>query len=260
MAGIFTTEPEDEQANSEAVEKISAFKLGKLPISCLARELRLKENDVLIAIDGKEIDIEPAGFADLAADAELNNAPLLLTIVRDGMIYDVLASYDLGVKLDYCEPAEAKAAQDLLKGHDIGAKQEYRNYEALRNIHRHVVVYDTEYSSLATMCPPAWLLQHRAWEPLAAVMAAYGASFVVHWLAFVATFFLLGFYFHRIQFRLIRNYSLFTEHYFWFVLAARSSLEAQTVLRKVDPKAIFDFSHVGPPIVSDNQPSKRLAA
>lgn len=144
--------------------------------------------------------------------------------------------------------------------HDIGVKEEYRNYEALRNIHRHVVLYDTEYSQLATICPPAWLLQNRAWEPLAAVLAAYGAAFVVHWLAFIVTCLLLSGYFHKIQYRIIRNYSLFTEHYFWFVLAARSSLEAQTVLRRVDPKAIFDFSQVGPPLISDNQSSKRLAA
>ena len=56
---------------------------------------------------------------------------------------------------------------------------------------------------------------------------------------------MMAFYFHRIQHRLIRNYSIFTEHYFWLVCAARSTAEAQNDLPKMDPKAKFDFSYVG---------------
>jgi hypothetical protein len=60
-------------------------------------------------------------------------------------------------------------------------------------------------------------------------------------------------YFHRIQFRLIRNYSLFTEHYFWHVCAARTSAEAQLICRQLDPKCQFDFSHVGPPSLAKSE-------
>jgi hypothetical protein len=123
------------------------------------------------------------------------------------------------------------------------------------------VLYDTCYSAIATIAPPVWLLQHRAWEPLAAVIAAYATSLVVHWGVFAATAILMAVYFHRIQCRLIRNYSLFTEHYFWHVCAARTSAEAQLVCRLIDPKCQFDFSHVGPPETgSATTPSHHQAA
>jgi hypothetical protein len=78
---------------------------------------------------------------------------------------------------------------------------------------------------------------------------------------FAATAILMAIYFHRIQFRLIRNYSLFTEHYFWHVCAARTSAEAQLVCRQIDPKCQFDFSHVGPPATgSATTPSHQQAA
>ena len=109
------------------------------------------------------------------------------------------------------------------------------------------MLYDTRYSSVATIAPPIWLMQHRAWEPLVAVSAAYATAFAVHWAVFLITSLLIAIYFHRIQFRLIRNYSLFTEHYFWHVCAARSTAEAQIVCRQLDPKCNFDYSHVGPP-------------
>ena len=49
-------------------------------------------------------------------------------------------------------------------------------------------------------------------EPLA-VIAAYAAAAAVHWVLFFITVFLIGAYFQVIQFRLIRNYNIFTEHF-----------------------------------------------
>ena len=172
---------------------------------------------------------------------------MLLTICRGEIVYDVFAEGRLGADLDYADAEASNAAAALFAKHHMGPKDHYQNYEALRDVQRHVVLYETGYSSIATIAPPVWLLQHRAWEPLAAVIAAYATSFVVHWGVFAATTILMAIYFHRIQFRLIRNYSLFTEHYFWHVCAARTSAEAQLVCRQIDPKCQFDFSHVGPP-------------
>ena len=90
-----------------------------------------------------------------------------------------------------------------------------------------------------------------------AVIAAYATAAVVHWGVFFATAILMAIYFHRIQFRLIRNYSLFTEHYFWHVCAARSAAEAQLVCRQLDPNCYFDFSHVGPSAGVSNEPQPR---
>ena len=172
---------------------------------------------------------------------------MLLTICRGEIVYDVFAEGRLGADLDYADAEASSAAAALFAKHHMGPKDHYQNYEALRDVQRHVVLYDTGYSAIATIAPPVWLLQHRAWEPLAAVIAAYATSLVVHWGVFAATAILMAIYFHRIQFRLIRNYSLFTEHYFWHVCAARTSAEAQLVCRQIDPKCQFDFSHVGPP-------------
>ena len=121
-----------------------------------------------------------------------------------------------------------------------------------------MTIYNTEYSGLATICPPLWLIQHRALEPLAAVIAAYAAAAAVHWVLFFITVFLIGAYFHKIQFRLIRNYNIFTEHFYWVVCAARSVAEAQKICREIDPKCVFSFSYVGPP--EDNEVEDKKAA
>ena len=168
----------------------------------------------------------------------------------------------MGVSLEYTNAQRATDIAARFTNHLVGPKEQYKTYEALRDLHRHVTIYSTEYSGLATICPPLWLIQHRALEPLAAVIAAYAAAAAVHWAVLVLTVVLIGAYFHKIQFRIIRNYNIFTEHFYWFVCAARSVVEAQKICRELDPKCVFSFSYVGPPQddeVEDKKTARRAA-
>ena len=235
-----------EAANQSTVTP-QFIKIKSLSRVSHGRDLRLRDDDIIIAVDGALNTNDIDAFRALGVKAELHEEKLLLTICRGDVVYDVFAEGRLGADYDYADVEASSVAAALFAEHHMGPKDNYQNYEALRDLHRHVVLYDTGYSAIATIVPPVWLLQHRAWEPMAAVVAAYATSFVVHWGLFAATAILMAIYFHRIQFRLIRNYSLFTEHYFWHVCAARTSAEAQLVCRKIDPKCHFDFSYVGPP-------------
>ena len=251
-------------ASNGSTESISAstlfIKIKSIPRVAFARDLRLKEGDIILANNGKILGQDIDAFIELCDQAQDSEQQLLLTICRGEVVFDLLVAERLGVELDYCDAESAATAAGLFAKHHVGARDHYCNYEALRDIHRHVVLYDTKYSSVATIAPPIWLMQHRAWEPLVAVTAAYATAFAVHWAVFLITSLLIAIYCHRIQFRLIRNYSLFTEHYFWHVCAARSAAEAQMVCRQLDPKCIFDYSHVGPPdnSTSDRQPTSQV--
>jgi hypothetical protein len=250
MASEFDQERED-PGTSDALGDGAATKLfmtiKSMSRVAYARNLRLRDEDIIVAIDGVLNEDDIISFNARFDQLLENQEKLLLTICRNEVIYDVLVEDKLGVELGFADSEASAIAQKLFDQHHVGLKDQYQNYEALRDVHRHVVLYDTAYSAIATVAPPIWLLQHRAWEPLAAVIAAYATSAVVSWWTFVATALLLAIYFHRIQFRIIRSYSLFTEHFFWHVCAARTSAEAQLVCRQLDPKCHFDFSHVGPP-------------
>jgi len=223
------------------------IKIKSIPRVAFARDLRLKEGDIILANNGKIFNQDINEFIELCNQAQDSEQQMLISVCRGEVVFDLLVGERLGVEFDYCDADSSSTAASLFAKHHVGEKDHYCNYEALRDIHRHVVLYDTRYSSVATIAPPIWLMQHRAWEPLVAVCAAYATSFVVHWAVFLITILLTAIYFHRIQFRLIRNYSLFTEHYFWHVCAARSTAEAQIVCRQLDPKCNFDHSYVGPP-------------
>ena len=210
------------------------------------RDLRLRDGDIIIAIDGALNTNDIHAFRALG-DRLNSQEKLLLTICRGEVVYDVFAEGRLGADLDYAD-AEASSAAAALFANIIWVQK------TITKIMRRFVMSS---AMLCFMIPAIRPLQpwHRQsgcfsiapGNPWLRVIAAYATSLVVHWGLFAATAILMAIYFHRIQFRLIRNYSLFTEHYFWHVCAARTSAEAQLVCRQIDPKCQFDFSHVGPP-------------
>ena len=238
------------------------IEIKSVPLRSNARDLRLRDGDVIVAIDGSVCHLDIAEFEDMLLDAQDDETPVFVTIGRNQMFFELFITGPLGLSLDYTDSQRAADILVRFSNHSVGPKEQYQTYEALRDVHRHVTVYNTDYSGLATICPPLWLIQHRAIEPLAAVIAAYAAAAAVHWFLFVLTVILIGAYFHKIQFRIIRNYNIFTEHFYWVVCAARSVADAQKICREIDPKCVFSFSYVGPPQdseVEDKKAARRAA-
>lgn len=244
--------------NQQAARSSVFIEIVSVPQRSYARDLRLRDGDVIVAIDGAPCHLDIAEFEDLLLDAREDETSLFVTIGRDRMFFEIFIAGPLGGSLDYTDAQRADNIATQFAGHLVGPVEQYETYEALRDVHRHVTIYSTSYSGLATICPPLWLIQHRALEPLAAVLAVYAAAAAVHWALLAITVLLIGAYFHKIQYRLIRNYNIFTEHFYWVVCAARSVADAQKICREIDPKCVFSFSHVGPPQI-DQTEDKRAA-
>ena len=247
-------DPSPQQAAPDSV----FIEIKSVPQRSYARDLRLRDGDVIVAINGAACHLDITELEDLLLDARDDENSVFVTIGRDQMFFEIFMAGPLGVSLDYTNAQHAKDISERFKNHSVGSKEQYQTYEALRDLHRHVTIYSTEYSGLATICPPLWLIQHRALEPLVAVIATYAAAAAVHWSLFVITVILIGAYFHKIQYRIIRNYNIFTEHFYWVVCAARSVADAQKICREIDPKCVFSFSYVGPP--QDNEVEGKKAA
>ena len=262
MADAAQGENSDNAGAQQAVPEKVFIALKSIPQRSYARDLRLREDDVIAAIDGVPCHLDIIEFENMLLDAHDDAKALFVTIARDQMFFEIFMDSPLDVTFEYTVAERAADISKRFVDYAVGPKEQYQTYEALRDVRRHVTLYSTAYSGLATICPPLWLIQNRALEPLAAVVAAYAAAAAVHWVAFVLTLLLIAIYFHRIQFRIIRNYNIFTEHFYWVVCAARTVAEAQKICREIDPKCIFSFSYVGPPqdTASEDKKAARQAA
>ena len=185
----------DSDSPSEKLEgfKDDASKEGQLQTflklqehgqSSRTKALRLKENDVIVAIDGVTYHDTTDNLVDLLSSGEEGDM-WLLSIWRNGKFFELFTRGPLGGIFQFTRPDESQMIMDLFKKREMGEKVEYRIYEALRDIKRVVDVYDTTQSQVAVILPPVWLLQQKMWEPLLAILCVYLITFSVNIFLFI---------------------------------------------------------------------------
>ena len=188
--------------------------------SSRTRALRLKENDVIVAIDGEPYHESIDNMVDLLSSGEEDDT-WLLTIWRNGKFFEIFTRGPLGGVFDFTRPEESQMIMELFQKRKMGEKNEYRIFEALRDINRVVDLYDTTHSQTAVILPPIWLLQQKMWEPLLAILCVYLITFSVNIFLFILAVILLGLYFRKGQVTLRRSYGMFQDRQVWAILAAR---------------------------------------
>ena len=244
------------EASSEEGQLQTFLRLKEHGQSSRTRALRLKENDVVVAIDGNSYHDSIDNMVDLLSSGEEGDM-WLLTIWRNGKFFEVFTRGPLGGIFEFTRPEESQMIMELFQKRDIGQKEEYRIFEALRDVKRVVDVYDTTHSQVAVILPPVWLLQQKMWEPLLAILCVYLLTFSVNIFLFILATILVGLYFRKGQVTLRRSYGMFQDRQVWAIFAARSDREAQEMCRNIDEKVNFINARVKPYKKEISNPRKK---
>ena len=265
QANSFDNNPNEVSQNSDAeysnnsdetTEHLiqSFLKLKEHGQSSRTKALRLKENDVIVAIDGIGYHETIDTMVDMLSSGDDNDL-WLLTIWRNGKFFEVFTRGPLGGIFEMTRPDESQMISDLFEKREVGEKGQYKIYEALRDVKRVVDVYDTSHSQIAVILPPIWLFSQKMWEPLLAIICVYLITFSVNIYLFVLAVILVAMYFRKGQVTLRRSYGMFQDRQVWAIIAARSDLEAQQMCRNIDEKVNFINSLVKP--FKKNQPQTK---
>ena len=221
------------------------LKLKEHGQSSRTKALRLKENDVIVAIDGNSYHDSVDKMVDLLSSGEEGDL-WLLTIWRNGKFFEVFTRGPLGGIFEFTRPDESQMIFELFQKREMGEKEDYRIFEALRDVKRVVDVYDTTHSQVAVILPPVWLLQQKMWEPLLAILCVYLITFSVNIFLFILAVVLVALYLRKGQVTLRRSYGMFQDRNVWAILAARSDKEAQEMCRSLDEQVNFINAQVKP--------------
>ena len=249
MSEEFLNDENVQSSEEEEIRGVSSFlKISQLKLKCRGRNLRLKEDDIIVAVDGEPFHGTILEFVNLISAEEKNS---LLTIKRKDVFFELITSGSLGTSFKFTEAEETLAVEEGFKNHKVYDIEEYQIFEILRDIHRNVDIIHTSPSSFAWLIPPAWLIQHRLWEALMVTIAIYLITFSVAWWMFVISWILMAVYFNKGQATLLRSFSIYRDNHFWIILAARNEEEVQNICRKLDPRCDFEFSQVGPPLTEE---------
>ena len=233
------------ESSSEEAQLQTFLKLKEHGQSSRTKALRLKENDVIVAVDGSSYHESIDKLVDLLSSGEEDDM-WLLTVWRNGKFFEIFTRGPLGGIFEFTRPEESQMIMELFQKREMGQKEEYRIFEALRDVKRVVDVYDTTHTQLAVILPPVWLVQQRMWEPLLAILCVYLITFSVNIYLFILAVVLVGLYLRKGQVTLRRSYGLFQDRQVWAIVAARSDKEAQEMCRNLDEKVNFINAVVKP--------------
>jgi hypothetical protein len=185
-----------------------------------------------------------------------DEAGLLLTVFRNGVLFNIITKGPLGATLEYAKPERAELARKALEKFTIESKDNIVLFEVLRDMDRACRIIDTRLSPLAYLAPPVWVVYNKLWEVLVALVMIYVSTLAVHWALFLIASVLLSLYFKRAHLVLRRSFSLVRGYHMWMVIAARSELEVQKICRQIDEKSTFEMDLVGP-VEPEEKPKKR---
>lgn len=255
------TENNNEDSFSNSLEENTKtdntpyLKIAEHGRSSRTKALKLKIDDIIVAVDGTEFRSTSDNLVDLLSSEE--DGKWLLTIFRDGQFFEVFTIGPLGGILKFTADDETLLISKKFSERPIIEKSEFRTFEILKNMNKKCDIYDTTFSQTAVFLPPIWLLQNRMWEPFIAVMSVYLITFNVSLLLFIISSLLIAIYFKQGQITIRRSYSMFQEFQVWAIVAATDEASVQQICRKFDPKCDFLKSLVGPPSQSEEDNKKK---
>jgi hypothetical protein len=232
--------------------------IRELPRKSRAAKMRLRQGDVVLAVDSEVLRISEVELRDLLSDTDFDQ--WLLTIWRDGVIFHVFTNGPLNCALGYADPATCDKIADTLKTQRLPNPDTLLTFEVYRDLSRHCEAQDMTPSMVAVVFPLAWLFERRLWEPLGAVFVAYALTFAVHIVAFLVTYILVSLYMRRAQIALVRSFMMYRDKTLWVMMAATDERMVQRICLELDPKAQFAFGQKPPPPAPKKKKSYKISA
>jgi hypothetical protein len=232
----------------EGVATVPTFlRIEKDGVSKLGRSMRLKDGDILVAIDGQmfsgDVDALQRFFedGDKAAEEADIDPRWLVTFCRGGVFFHQIYTTPLRGSFDHCPPETALEIAAAFRSVTYGPIAAYQNYEVFRELKAKVAaIHPTQPDPLATTLPPLWMLNHRLYFPMVGALVAYGVTLLTHWTILVIVHVLLALYTRRAQLNLLRSYQLYRDRLYWHILAETDEVRARANYRLLDPEVRFD--------------------
>ncbi len=202
---------------------------------------RLKESDILVAVDG-ELFLEGPAQLQNKFQMEAGDEPKwLLTFYRDGQLFDILLQVPIQSQFGLATEQETKWALEQFKTHVYGEFSEYQNFEVYRNGSFICDILSVEKDPVAFILPSLWCLKYRLYPPLAALVAAYLVTFFINIYLFLITYLILSRFVYVSQDNIMRSFTLYAGKNHYMTIASTNENDVSAIVKKIDPKNKIRF-------------------
>ena len=238
-----------EQENKNEIEEKKFLKIVNIRPFSNANKLKLKEEDIILCVDGKKFN---SSYEELVKLLENDESKKILTVLRGEVTFNFFTKSSLGIKCELIPEEDISILKDINFDTIFDENKTYYQYEIFRNFFRKGVLLNLSPSILPSIAPPLWMIYHRIWMLLAFTLTFYLILFYVSpWLFFVS-WLLKSWYYGNNQIDVLRNYYKFVDYRLFISICAENEEEAQKKARELDSKIDFDFSYLEPPIKDED--------
>jgi hypothetical protein len=202
---------------------------------------KLKESDILVAVDGEIYRDGPTKLRDKFTMEAGDEAKWLLTFWRDGQLFDILLRAPIQSQFGLATEQETEWALEQFNSHNYGEFSLYQNYEIYRDSLGVCDILSLENDPLAAILPSLWCLKYRLYPPLAALMAAYLITFFINIILFSVTYIILSRFIFLSQNNVLRSFTLFAGKNHYMTIAATNEKDVSAIVKKIDAKNKIRF-------------------
>ena len=196
---------------------------------------KLNEADILVAIDGKLYEDGPARLREMFLSKQGEEAKWLLTLWRDGQVFDILITMPIESKFGLATEEETSWAKEEFQKHVYGDFKSYQNYEIYIDSHNICDILSLEKDPMAGFFPALWLLKYRLFPPLGVVLVSYGLTFFINVYLFLITYIILSRFIHVSQENILRSFTLFSGKKHYMTIAGTNEKDVGVIVKNIDP-------------------------
>ena len=197
---------------------------------------RLKESDILVAIDGEVFLDGPVKLLEKFS-LEVGDQPKwLLTFWRDGELFDILLTSPIQSQFGLATEQETQWALEQFSRHVFGEFSAYENFEIYRDSQGVCDILSLQRDPLAFILPAFWCLKYRLFPPLGALLAAYMVTFFINIFLFLITYLILSRFIYNSQDNVLRSFTLYAGKSHYMTIAATNEKDVSVVIKKIDRK------------------------
>ena len=196
---------------------------------------KLKEADILVAIDGKLYEDGPAKLREMFLSKQGEEAKWLITLWRDGQVFDILITMPIESKFGLATEEETSWAKEEFQKHVYGDFKSYQNYEIYMDSHNICDILSLERDPMAGFFPALWLLKYRLFPPLGVVLVSYGLTFFINVYLFLITYIILSRFIHVSQENILRSFTLFSGKKHYMTIAGTNEKDVGVIVKNIDP-------------------------
>ena len=234
--------------NEETKIEKEFLQIKSIRTSSNAFVMKLKESDVIIALDGLLIN---KSYDDLSKELKDIKDKKILTLYRDGVFFNTFVYGSLGV---ICESVNSNSIPDLenLDPNNYYNQDDfYFQFEVFKKSGKTAILLDTFPTILASLAPPLWMLQNRLWTFFCISFVFYFFLLMISpWLFFIG-WILKSWYVGNSQIDVLRLFYRMNNYRLSLSFCARTEKEAQELARQFDDKVDFYYSYLEPVVLED---------